>query len=173
MIDAGGDTIIAASSYGGTVVAEAAARPNVHHLLYISSFLPTVGATHAGVVASPADPVPVRANPDGSVSVVDDESPAFDDRFLHDVSASALIRGAHERLTAQSPAAFTTPTTAAAWQRIPSTYLVCTADRNTDVSLQREHAARATHVVELPTGHHPFLSRPDLVADELRTIASS
>jgi pimeloyl-ACP methyl ester carboxylesterase len=35
---------------------------------------------------------------------------------------------------------------------------------------QREFASRATRVVEIPTGHHPFLSQPDLFA---QVIASS
>jgi hypothetical protein len=49
--------------------------------------------------------------------------------------------------------------------------LVCAQDRNTSPELQRVHAARATRAVELPTGHHPFLSRPDLVAAEIGEIA--
>jgi pimeloyl-ACP methyl ester carboxylesterase len=171
LIDAGGDTIVVASSYGGTVVAEAAARPNVRHLVYISSFLPMIGDTHGVVVGPSSDPVPVAGNPDGSVRVVDNDPAPFNDRFLHDVADQALIQGAHERLTAQSPNAFMTPTTAAAWQAIPSTYLVCAQDRNTSPELQRVHAARATRTVELPTGHHPFLSRPDLVAAEIREVA--
>jgi|GEM_PF-6385591 len=29
------------------------------------------------------------------------------------------------------------------------------------------HAARATRSIDLPTSHHPFLSRPDLVTEQL------
>jgi hypothetical protein len=60
-----------------------------------------------------------------------------------------------------------TPTTAAGWQGVDSTYLVCSEDRSTSLELQRFHAARATRAVELPTGHHPFITRPDLVVDLL------
>lgn len=60
--------------------------------------------------------------------------------------------------------------TSAAWQQVPSTYLVCAADRNTSPALQRDHAARAGRTVELPTGHHPFLSRPDLVAAAITEV---
>ena len=59
---------------------------------------------------------------------------------------------------------------AAGWQGIDSTYLVCGQDRSTSVALQREHAARATRSVELPTGHHPFISRPDLVVEQVRRL---
>jgi pimeloyl-ACP methyl ester carboxylesterase len=63
-----------------------------------------------------------------------------------------------------------TPTTAAGWQEIDSTYLVCTQDRSTSVELQRVHAGRATRSVELPTGHHPFITRPDLVVDQIQAL---
>ena len=108
------------------------------------------------------DPVPVEPQADGSVSVVD--GPGFDERFLQDVTAADLVTGAHERLTPQSAAVFGAPVTVAAWEHIPSTYLICAQDNSTPVPLQRWQAARATHRVDLPTGHHPFLSRPELVA---------
>jgi pimeloyl-ACP methyl ester carboxylesterase len=73
-------------------------------------------------------------------------------------------------VTAQGAGAFTEPTTRAAWRSLPSTAIVCTEDRSTTAGLQRAHAARATASVELPTGHHPFLSRPDLVAAEVGRI---
>jgi pimeloyl-ACP methyl ester carboxylesterase len=171
LLDDGDDAIVVASSYGGTVAAQAAAHRNVRHLVYISSVLPNIGDTHAALNPPTTEPLPVQAGPDGSVHVIDDDAAAFDERFLHDVTDAALIHGAHERLTAQSPAAFSTPTTIAAWQHIPSTYLVCVEDRNTSTALQRVHAARATRTIDLPTGHHPFLSRPDLVAAQIREIA--
>ena len=53
----------------------------------------------------------------------------------------------------------------AAWQHLPSTYLVCTEDQGTPAELQRELAGRAGSVVELDAGHHPFLSQPAAVRD--------
>jgi pimeloyl-ACP methyl ester carboxylesterase len=73
-------------------------------------------------------------------------------------------------VTAQAAAAFITPTTAAGWQGVDSTYLVCGQDRSTSVELQRFHADRATRSVELPVGHHPFLTRPDLVVEHLQAL---
>ena len=40
-------------------------------------------------------------------------------------------------------------------------------DRATPAVAQRAAAARAGRVAELPAGHHPFLSRPELLAAEL------
>lgn len=67
-------------------------------------------------------------------------------------------------------ASFGTPTTAAGWQGVDSTYLVCGEDRSTSLELQRFHAARAQRSVTLPAGHHPFISRPDLVLAELEAL---
>ena len=38
--------------------------------------------------------------------------------------------------------------------------------------LQRSYAQRARQRVELPTGHHPFLSQPDLLAATLGRVLS-
>jgi pimeloyl-ACP methyl ester carboxylesterase len=57
------------------------------------------------------------------------------------------------------------PVRSAAWQHVPSTYLVCAQDLGTPAERQREYARRAGSVVELDAGHHPFLSRPAEVRD--------
>jgi pimeloyl-ACP methyl ester carboxylesterase len=85
-------------------------------------------------------------------------------RFLHDVADPDLVSGVHERLCAQSSIVFGAQTTTAAWEGIPSTYLVYAEDRSTHPDLQRAQATRATTVRELPAAHFPFLSHPDLVA---------
>jgi pimeloyl-ACP methyl ester carboxylesterase len=70
-----------------------------------------------------------------------------------------------DKTARQSLAVFEQPVTFAAWQHVPSTYLVCAQDKGTPADLQREFAGRATSVVELDAGHHPFLSRPPEVRD--------
>ena len=52
-----------------------------------------------------------------------------------------------------------------AWHDIASTYVVCSADRAIAPSLQRQMATHAGSVVEWPTDHSPFLTRPGDVAD--------
>ena len=170
VLDEGGPAIIVAHSYGGMVATEVGDHPAVRGLVYISSFLPIVGESLA-TLSGGADPVPVTAHADGSVSVNDDDTDAFDARFLHDVQAPGLVSGAHERLCAQSSVVFGAETTTAAWERVPSTYLVCAEDRSTNPNLQRAHAARATTIRELPAAHFPMLSRPDLVAACIEQIA--
>jgi pimeloyl-ACP methyl ester carboxylesterase len=161
--------IVVAHSYGGTVVAEAGAHTAVARLLYISSYLPDVGTSQAGIGDAEPDPVSIAPNPDGTLALSGYSPSAFAERFLQDVDPR-LHAGAWERLTVQSAAAFTTPVSAAGWRGVDSTYLVCADDRNTSTGLQRFHAARATRSVELPTGHHPFLSQPELVVEQIETL---
>jgi pimeloyl-ACP methyl ester carboxylesterase len=167
--DDGGPVILVAHSYGGMIASQAGEHPAVRALVYISSFLPAAGEDLATVSRGP-NPVPVIPHEDGSISVDDRDIAAFDARFLHDVTDPDLVRGARERLCAQSGAVFSTATTTAAWQRIPSTYLVCAEERSTDPDLQRAQAARAGTVHELAAGHFPFLSRPELVAAHVEEI---
>jgi pimeloyl-ACP methyl ester carboxylesterase len=170
VLDADGPAILVAHSYGGMVATQAGEHPAVSHLVYITSFLPAVGEDLAAISTGP-DPVPVIPQADGSVSVDAGDTAAFNDRFLYDVTDPELIRGAHERLCPQSSAVFGAPVTASAWERIPSTYLVCANERSTDPDLQRAQAARATTVREFPVGHFPMLSRPALVAACIEDIA--
>ncbi len=70
-----------------------------------------------------------------------------------------------DKTARQSLAVLAQPVHSAAWQHIPSTYLLCAKDRGTSADRQREFAERAGNVVELNTGHHPFLSQPTVVRD--------
>ncbi|MFJ3384026.1 MULTISPECIES: alpha/beta hydrolase [unclassified Curtobacterium] len=161
--------VVVGHSYGGTVIAEAGHHPAVRHLLYVSSYLPDVGQAQAAIMSGEPDPVSIGDAGDGTLAVEGYDRSSFGARFLQDAD-DATQRSAWERVTAQSAAAFVTPTTAAGWQDVDSTYLVCTDDRSTTTTLQREHAARATRAVEVPTGHHPFITRPDLVVDRIEAL---
>jgi pimeloyl-ACP methyl ester carboxylesterase len=76
-----------------------------------------------------------------------------------------------ERLGPQRIETLSQAPRAVAWRQRPSTYAVCTADNIVHPGLQRTLARRADNVVEWPTGHSPFLSRPDLVAELLAQVA--
>ena len=161
--------IVVGHSYGGTVIAEAGRHPAVAHLLYVSSYLPDVGQSQGAIMSGESDPVSIGDNGDGTLSVSGYDAASFGERFLQDADETTRHQ-AWERVTAQSAAAFMTPTSAAGWQGVDSTYLVCAQDRSTSVELQRLHARRATRSVELPTGHHPFVTRPDLVVDQVQAL---
>ncbi|MFF3074880.1 alpha/beta fold hydrolase [Kitasatospora sp. NPDC057904] len=85
-------------------------------------------------------------------------------------AARGLRPRAADHIARQSVQVTGQPVGAAAWQQVPSTYLVCTQDRGTPPQLQREFAHRAGNVVELDAGHHPFLSQPAAVRDLLLSL---
>ena len=168
-LDTVDSAIVVGHSYGGTVIAQAGRHSAVAHLLYVSSYLPDIGQAQAAIMSGESDPVSIGVNGDGTLGVTGYDASTFGARFLQDADA-ATQHQAWERVTGQSAAAFMTPTTAAGWQGVDSTYIVCGQDRSTSVELQRFHAGRATRSVELPTGHHPFLTRPDLVVEHVEAL---
>jgi pimeloyl-ACP methyl ester carboxylesterase len=155
-------TILVGHSYGGIVATAAATGDQVRHLVYIDSFL-----RDAGEVPAAGDPPPyLDFTADGTFGVRGD---TLEELFLQDCDRAAVL-GSFARLTRQTAAAMVTPIDDATWRTIPSTYLVCADDRATPPAVQREQAERAGRVVELATGHHPMLSRPDLVAAEVVAV---
>ena len=155
-------TVVVAHSYGGIVTAEAAAGVEaVHHLLLVSSYLPEVGQSLSSFGGEEPGPF-LAIDPEGGTFTV--RSEALAGTFLQDCDPE-IQRQALDRTAWQSLAVLEQPVQAAAWQQVPSTYLVCAQDQGTPAALQREFAARATAVVELDAGHHPFLSRPAEVCD--------
>jgi len=163
------EAIVVGHSYGGTVIAEAGPHPAVAHLLLVSSYLPPVGSSQGSIMSGEPDPVAVRQDDDGRIVVDGYDAVSFGARFLQDADEASRREG-WSRVTSQDVRAFGTPTTAAGWTGVDSTAIVCGDDRSTTVALQRHHAERATRAVELPTGHHPFISRPDLVVEQLEAF---
>ena len=161
------EAVVVGHSYGGTVIAEGADHPAARHLVYITSYLPDVGQSQADIMSGEQNPVGIASGDDGTVHLAGYTAASLGDRAWQDLTDEEIRAEAWNRFTAQSVSAFGTPTTRAAWRGRPSTYLVCTEDRSTSLALQRFHAARATRSTDLPTSHHPFLSRPDLVTEEI------
>jgi pimeloyl-ACP methyl ester carboxylesterase len=160
-------TIVVAHSYGGIVTAEAAAGVgSVHHLLLVSSYLPEVGQSLSEF--SDGTPAPfLDVDVDAGTFGVRPE--LLVDTFLHDCDPDVQAQ-APDHLARQSVQVLGQPVGAAAWQQVPSTYLVCAQDRGTPARLQREFARTAGGVVELDAGHHPFLSQPEAVRDLLLSL---
>jgi len=153
-------TVVVAHSYGGIVTAEAASGVgSVRHLLLISSYLPEVGQSLSDF--GDGGPAPfLDIDPDAGTFGVRPE--LLVDTFLQDCDPEVQADAAGH-LARQSVQVIGHPVGAAAWQQLPSTYLVCAQDRGTPVRLQREYARRAGRAVELDAGHHPFLSQPEAV----------
>ncbi len=162
--------VLVGHSYGGMVITDAATgQENVAHLVYVTSVMPerdeTLASLGGGREPGPwLDPRPE----DGTMGVKAELLPGA---FMQDCDEEA-IAGALERLTRQPLAAFGQSPRGVAWREKPSTYVVCADDRATPPEAQREYARRADRVVELPTDHHPMLSRPDLLAGVIAEAAA-
>jgi pimeloyl-ACP methyl ester carboxylesterase len=164
-------SVVVGHSYGGIVTAEAAAGiGSVQHLLLISSYLPEVGESLSdfGDADADAGPAPfLDVDPDAGTFGVRPE--LLVDTFLQDCDAEVQAQGA-DHLARQSVHVTGQPVSAAAWQQIPTTYVVCAQDLGTPARLQHEFARRAGRVVELDAGHHAFLSQPAAVRDLLLSL---
>jgi pimeloyl-ACP methyl ester carboxylesterase len=165
--DADEPTIVVAHSYGGIVTAEAAAGvASVRHLLLVSSYLPEVGQSLSDF--GDGNPAPfLDIDPNAGTFGVRPE--LLVETFLQDCDPDIQSQ-ASEHLARQSVQVTGQPVSAAAWRQVPTTYLVCTDDGGTPARMQREFARRAGNVVELDSGHHPFLSHPAAVRDLLLSL---
>ena len=161
--------VLVGHSYGGMVVTDAAAgHENVEHLVYVTSVMPELGETMADLGGEPGPWMDPRPE-DGTMGIRAELTPGA---FLQDCDEEA-VAGALKRLTRQPLAVFGQTPRAVAWREKPSTYIVCAEDRATPPEVQREYARRAGRVLELPTGHHPMLSRPELLARVLAEAATA
>ena len=153
-----------AHSYGGIVIAEAAAGVSaVRHIVLISSYLPEVGQSLADF--GDGGPAPfLDVDPEAGTFGVRPEM--LVDTFLRDCDPEIQAQ-AFDHLARQSVQVTGQPAGAAAWEQVPTSYVVCAQDGGTPARLQREFALRARKVFELDSGHHPFLSQPAAVRDLL------
>lgn len=163
--------VLVGHSYGGMVITDAASgHENAKHLVYVTSVMPERGESLASLGGS-REPGPWMdpRREDGTMGIKAELTP---EAFMQDCDEEA-VAGALERLTRQSLAVFVQAPRGVAWREKPSTYVVCAEDRATPPEAQREYAKRAGSVVELPTGHHPMLSRPELLARVLAKVAAT
>lgn len=155
-------TVVVAHSYGGIIASEALAGvAAVRHLLLVSSYLPEVGESLSSFGDGEPGPF-LDLDPEAGTFTVRPESLA--QTFLQDCDPQ-LQQQATAKTALQSLHVLGEPVQAAGWQQVPTTYLVCAQDRGTPARLQREYAQRAGSVVEVDSGHHPFLSQPTTVRD--------
>ena len=162
--------VLVGHSYGGMVITDAAAgQKNVRHLVYVTSVMPERDETMASFGGSELGPWMDPREEDGTMGIKAELAP---EAFMQDCDEAA-VAGALKRLTRQSLAVFAQTPRGVAWREKLSTYVVCAEDRATPPEAQRGYARRADRVVELPTGHHPMLSRPDLLARVLAEAAAA
>ncbi|GAB2620345.1 hypothetical protein Aab01nite_34670 [Paractinoplanes abujensis] len=161
-------TLVVGHSYGGIVASEAAVGvPSVRHMVYVSSYLPEPGES-LSTFGAPEPPPFLDFDPErGTFGAVPQ---LFAETFVQDCSQEIAREGA-ARLVRQTIAVLQQPVRQVAWPDLPTTYVVCTDDRGTPAAAQRRFSRRAGQVVDVPTGHHPFLSQPQTIADILTGLS--
>lgn len=178
VLDAGeGPAVLVGHSYGGAVVTEAGVHPDVVHVVYLAAFALDAGETVSSAFAD--GPAPDGAGrPDlGAALVFADDRCTVDpaqagEIFFNDLDPQASA-AATAQLGPQSMSSLGQSPDGVAWRERPSTYAICELDLAIHPALQATLARRTTDVVTWPTGHSPFLSRPDLVADLLLGLTQS
>ncbi|MFH9826543.1 alpha/beta fold hydrolase [Streptomyces bobili] len=175
-----GPVVLAAHSYGGAVITNAAAgNPNVKSLVYIAGFAPDKGENTLELAAmfpgsrltdDPKAPVPTALNavPFGGPNDVDlyIKPEKFSEVFLShrvDESRAAVLAASQRPLAAVTGSE---PTKAAAWKSIPSWYLVATDDRTIGTDNLRFMAKRAgSTTIEVDAPHDVMETNSGEVTD--------
>ena len=167
---AGADAVVVGHSYGGVVISQAASGlGNVGHLVYLCAFMTGEGDDVGGMMARYPSPLVSHMRVVDGRTVVD---PAGAVEAFYGDCAQADIDTALPRLRS-IPGVTLAGERPPAWLDTPSTYVVCTEDRAILAGAQREMAAHATHIVEWPTSHSPFVSQPQRVVDLLARLANA
>ncbi len=155
----GRPTVVMGHSYGGIALSEGAAgSPYAAGLVYLCAFMLAAGESLLDAMQHRLPEWIALDAAAGSHLAQNTEEALYGD-CPADVAARAAAR-----LTSQSVAAIATPQSVAAWEALPSTYVVCQQDRAVPPPAQEAMAARAGAVIRLDSSHSPFLSRPHEVA---------
>jgi pimeloyl-ACP methyl ester carboxylesterase len=174
------DCVLLGHSYGGAVVTEAGVHPSVRHLVYLTAFALDGGESVMAAAVEEAKELDLALDHGPNLAdafVVHDDTLTLDPegaaRFLYQDCDLATTEWAVARLGSQPTVTFGDIPTAVAWRERPSTYVVCSEDRGVHPDLQRSMARRCGATVEIPTGHSPFLSAPERVAEIVGALARS
>lgn len=158
-----GPTVLVGHSFGGMLVTQAGAHPNVSALVYIAARAPDADEDYATLAKTyPAPPASAGIVFDGDQGWLNEEA------FLRDFAGDLPAAEAKVLYAVQQPfrkPLLTGKVTKAAWRSKPSFYAVSTEDRTINPDLQRFMAKRmGAKMIELPASHLSLISRPDEVS---------
>jgi pimeloyl-ACP methyl ester carboxylesterase len=182
-----GPVLLAAHSYGGAVITNAAASaPNVVGLVFIAAFAPDEGETLGEAESGSKDSIlsaalvqyQYPAGPGGETAVeFAVNPPMLREAFAADLppEVTALMAATQRPVAA---AAFTDASGPPAWKKLPSWTVVAAGDKAAGADIIRSMARRAgAEIVEVEGSHVIMISRPQAVTDHIlkaaRTVAGS
>ena len=176
-----GPVLLAAHSYGGAVISNAAtSAPNVVGLVYVAAFATDDGENLNDVESGSKDSIlgtalvqyQYPAGPDGETSVELAVNPAlFREAFAADLPAeTAALMAATQRPAAA--VAFSAVSGPPAWRKLPSWTVVATGDKAAGADVIRSQAGRSgAGITEVEGSHVIMISQPQAVTDVIVTAA--
>jgi pimeloyl-ACP methyl ester carboxylesterase len=176
-----GPVLAVGHSYGGAVISNAATGlDNVVGLVFVAAFATEEGERLAEVSAGSRDSVLGTAQVALQYPTADGARTEFaiDPAKLHEAFAADLppqrtaVMAATQRPV--SELAFTEPSGPPAWKSLPSWTVLATADKAAGTDVIRSMAERAgATITEVDGSHVIMISRPDVVADVIKTAAAA
>ncbi|MEU4093210.1 alpha/beta hydrolase [Streptomyces sp. NPDC026673] len=161
-----GPVVVVAHSYGGIPATQALAdTPNVKSIVYLAAFQLDAGDSLLSSVGGSSAPWWEFHRQEDAGDFLTVTGPV--DVFYGDVNEIVAEKAA-AALGYQSYAATTQELTAVAWHTIPSTYIICEADKAIPPFVQELFSRRANRTLRLDSSHSPFLSRPAELARLIR-----
>jgi pimeloyl-ACP methyl ester carboxylesterase len=165
-----GKVVLVGHSWGGTVITQAGRDPKVGALVYVAAFAPDVGQNSAqqGERFPVAPGLRKLVESGGSLSL-SAETVASD--FAQDLKP-AVVREVFAHQLPLKASALSEPVDFAAWQSLPSWYIVSRKDRMLSPELQVATAKRiGAQLRSVNAGHISPLSAPREVSDAILEAA--
>lgn len=168
-----GPMLLVGHSYGGLVISEAGAAPDVKGLVYVAAFQPDAGETTGALSAS----VPSEFTSD-TLQIFEDGHYLVDQdawiSFVADGLSDEDALFSAKSQAASSIAIFEYEAQVAAWNEKPSWSAIATLDQIIAPDLQRQMSERAgSTVIEIENGHLLLMTNPDEVAELIRQAAEA
>src|SRR5262245_62060267 len=165
-----GPTVLAAHSWGGTVISETGTDAKVTALVYVAARAPDAAEDFVALSAKfPTMPVRAGVQEHDGLTTISEEA------FLKYFANGVAREKAKVLYAVQEPAAaslFGGRTTVAAWRSKPSWYAVSKLDQTIAPDLERFLAARMqATTVELEAGHLSLIYHPHEIADLILAAA--
>jgi pimeloyl-ACP methyl ester carboxylesterase len=160
------DLVLVGHSIAGLILPLVAVRRPVQRLIFLHALLPQPGRS----VLDQHRAEPDMFNPEiftAQAPFWEDEAVAL--RFLLHDCPPEVARDAFRRLRPEPGVLGREVTPLRAWPDVPCAYIVCADDRTARPAWARRAARERLGVepTEIPSGHCPFLSRPEQLAEAL------
>ncbi|MGJ3258170.1 MAG: alpha/beta fold hydrolase [Rhodospirillales bacterium] len=165
--------VLVGHSMSGAVAAGVAEqRPDkLEKVIFLAAYIPADGESVGDVVKTdPESHVRTGKIDVGGVTAITLKPGVLADAFYNDATPRQLA-WVEDRIQLQAARTFREPISlsTANFGRVPKAAIVCKKDRAISAEHERWMAERAgcDPIVELDTGHSPFVTAPDLLADTL------